>query len=1008
MHPHGHLCGCYYLLPQDYYAPKRVYLSQVAVKAHTTILETTSRTLLTQTFTNPSTTKGIKQIRYTFPLYDGVSVVGFKCTVGDRVIEGEVKEKEKARAVYKDAVSKGQSAGLLEEIPDASDVFMTFIGNVPPGGTVVVDIIYLGELKHDAEIDGVRFTIPTTIAPRYGDYPAALVGGYKEATLGAGFEVTVDAVLSHGSFVQQISSPSHPIAVSLGRTSANVEADPASNRASATLSLGSAALDKDFVIQVVSKEIGIPKAVLEAHPSIPGQRALMATLVPQFHLPPERPEIVFICDRSGSMAGSSIRALKKALKVFLKSLPVGVKFNVCSFGSRFSFLWPESQSYSQTTLEEAMSHVEQFDANFGGTEMYGPVEATLRQRFTDMNLEIFLVTDGEVWNQDRLFALLNTEIGVKKAPIRVFSLGIGNTFSSALIEGLARTGNGFSQVVTSTEKCASKVVRMLKGALSPHINDYTLEVKYGGSQDDGFEIIEKVADSLKVGLTMSNKKVSSSSGDESMKTISLFDPSTTTNTAAEPDNDNDDDGQARYAHLPIVEAPRMLQAPNVIPSLFPFSRTTVYLLMSPETIRETPTSVILRATSAHGPLKLEIPVDVLEQPGETIHQLAARKAIVDLQEGYPQESRGWLVDARDSSNVLIKEKYPGRFPEMLEREAVRLGVQFQIGSRWCSFVAVEKKAASKDKDEEMEDWECLDDGTSEPSSPVPPPPPASLQPAPITSMKSSMVMPRQRLGSPMMDLFSMASSQSQRVGNYGNSGPPSAGITASRSTQHSHFRSQRSRPMAEILPYDAPTDRIAGRRYAANAPVRSTNSGDFQTDSRLGFQEEECEKSDSNDDMVSSALAPPIVPLTSFASAAACATESSEDESSSDENMNFGYSLRPGVSPRTYKKKEKKKAKPVEPLHSLISLQNFEGYWILDTQFCHVIGLDLDKVKAAVAKLTVDEKWLATALAVRFFLEKLSKEKDTWELVVEKAKAWLEAQGCGEENSVWTVDELDL
>lgn len=168
------------------------------MKVHASILETTSRTRLTQTFTNPSKSNGIKESRYIFPLFDGVSVVGFTCTVGDRVIIGEVKEKEKARAIYKDAVSKGKTAGLLEELPDSSDVFTTVIGNVPPGAAVVVSITYLGELKHDAEVDGVRFTIPTTIAPRYGDYPAVLTEGYKATTTGKGFEVTVDTMLSHG------------------------------------------------------------------------------------------------------------------------------------------------------------------------------------------------------------------------------------------------------------------------------------------------------------------------------------------------------------------------------------------------------------------------------------------------------------------------------------------------------------------------------------------------------------------------------------------------------------------------------------------------------------------------------------------------------------------------------------------------------------------------------------------------------------------------------------------
>ncbi|TID26806.1 VIT-domain-containing protein [Venturia nashicola] len=76
--------------------------------------------------------------------------------------------------------------------------------------------------------------------------------------------------------------------------------------------------------------------------------------------------------------------------------------------------------------------------------------------------------------------------------------------------------------------------------------------------------------------------------------------------------------------------------------------------------------------------------------------------------------------------------------------------------------------------------------------------------------------------------------------------------------------------------------------------------------------------------------------------------------------------------------------------------------------FCQVIGLGLAKVKAAATKLNVDEKWLATALAVRYLVKQLGHESDTWELVVEKARAWLEAQpeGGDEKSEVWTVEKL--
>jgi uncharacterized protein YegL len=265
-------------------------------------------------------------------------------------------------------------------------------------------------------------------------------------------------------------------------------------------------LETDFVLQVIAKDTGIPKAILETHPTISNHRALMATLVPKFALPAERPEIVFVCDQSGSMRGSRINLATEALQVFLKSLPVGVKFNICSFGSYHSFLWPRSVTYGQDTLSHAVQYAKSLQAGYGGTEMLAPLSATIENRYKDMSLNIVLLTDGEIWNQQDVFDELNEEIQENKAPIRVFTLGIGSGVSHSLIEGIAKAGNGFSQTVQEGEKMNSKVVRMLKGALSPHVNDYTLEVKYAAAgEEDSFELVEKVADSLKVKLDLQDK-----------------------------------------------------------------------------------------------------------------------------------------------------------------------------------------------------------------------------------------------------------------------------------------------------------------------------------------------------------------------------------------------------------------------------------------------------------------------------------------------------------------------
>jgi hypothetical protein len=92
--------------------------------------------------------------------------------------------------------------------------------------------------------------------------------------------------------------------------------------------------------------------------------------------------------------------LQNALNIFLRSLPVGVKFNICCFGTRYDFLWPESRAYGEASLEEAFKHVGTFDGtDYGGTEMCKPLEEVFRRRQKNMNLEVFILTDGDISNQ---------------------------------------------------------------------------------------------------------------------------------------------------------------------------------------------------------------------------------------------------------------------------------------------------------------------------------------------------------------------------------------------------------------------------------------------------------------------------------------------------------------------------------------------------------------------------------------------------------------------------------
>ncbi len=67
---------------------------------------------------------------------------------GKHVI-GKVEEKEAAHKAYKEAVSQGHGAYLLDE--EKPDVFSVSIGNLPPKADIVIKIKYITELSVDGD-----------------------------------------------------------------------------------------------------------------------------------------------------------------------------------------------------------------------------------------------------------------------------------------------------------------------------------------------------------------------------------------------------------------------------------------------------------------------------------------------------------------------------------------------------------------------------------------------------------------------------------------------------------------------------------------------------------------------------------------------------------------------------------------------------------------------------------------------------------------------------------------
>lgn len=344
-----------------------------SVQAKVDIVDVHAEVWVEQTFTNPRTFP--IEASYTFPINEGAAVCGFEMIRGDgRKISGQVMEKSVAQNTFETAVEQGKTASLAaEQTKDGTclpvrcptlltrhAVFTISVGNIDSKETVKVRLRLVQELIDDERRDQVRFTFPRQWAQRYGQGPEVTAG------LAHDFDIVVD--IQQAGPITSVSCPSsHPIEVTIGHPHGGAAAGPSGHSASVKLTRQSKLLEKDFTLVVSATNLDQPRCFVE-HDPVASSSALALTFVPRFTLPPipDGQDFVFLVDRSGSMAGTSIKLVREALVVLLRGLPTsGTTFNVWSFGSTHNALFrPSSKAYTQQTLDEATRHIEWVNSHF--------------------------------------------------------------------------------------------------------------------------------------------------------------------------------------------------------------------------------------------------------------------------------------------------------------------------------------------------------------------------------------------------------------------------------------------------------------------------------------------------------------------------------------------------------------------------------------------------------------------------------------------------------------------
>lgn len=247
---------------------------------------------------------------------------------------------------------------------------------------------------------------------------------------------------------------------------------------------------------------------------------------------------------------------------------------------------------------------------------------------------MFVLTDGEVrscfpcvrhvlirfpqaYNIDFTISEVTKAVAcsTKEAPLRVFTLGIGETTSSAMCEGIARAGNGICLMAATSENILGKCTKLVRASRTFILKNITVDwgIPPAGEQS----------------------------------------------------------------------GPLVLQAPHKIEAIYPGHRLLVSAMIKDSGFF-LPQDVVLRGQrDGEGePIEIRVKVDTVdpEKDDDTIplvNTLAAHRMIAELE---------------DPRNDLFNDE------EQKKATIIRIGEQYQLASRYTSFVAVGELLSSYSKE----------------------------------------------------------------------------------------------------------------------------------------------------------------------------------------------------------------------------------------------------------------------------------------------------------------------
>jgi Ca-activated chloride channel family protein len=435
-----------------------------------------ARVAITQLFSNAGNVwaEGI----YRFPLPQGAAVDRMTVKVGDRVLEGEIQEKETARRIYQKARDAGKTASIVEQ--QRRNQFETRLANIGPGEAIEITISYLQNVSYSDFSYHLR--LPMTFTPRW-EPGLNLAFGHASnnqtapqmvaAGSTSGFKLKLHANLVSAAGLAAIESRYH-----------DVDIRQVDNGYSIDLLNPFEVVDRDFELSWTPSLQSHPSASLTTFndgDSVYAQLMLAPPLADV--ISPQPREVILIIDTSGSMEGASMAQAKTALSHALKSLGPDDYFNLLQFNSVTDQLFDQSVPVTQASLYTAQNFINRLNAN-GGTDMAPALKAALSMpEAPQLMRQVVFITDGAVGNETQLLQMVAEDLGES----RMFTVAIGYAPNSWFMRKAAEIGRGSYIHIGKPEEVEEQMSALWSRIQLPALTDICVD--WGDSAEFYPEII---------------------------------------------------------------------------------------------------------------------------------------------------------------------------------------------------------------------------------------------------------------------------------------------------------------------------------------------------------------------------------------------------------------------------------------------------------------------------------------------------------------------------------------